>query len=120
MDDLYSDEPFAEVTSEANSVMIQKIMRDLERKYFPGVSPILDLEITSSIDGPAELIPTTKVIRINSQVAGWSKLSQVVILHELIHHFLLLRDGDPDTSEGQRFQTEIKRLWEEGAYTKIL
>jgi hypothetical protein len=59
-------------------------------------------------------------IEINQCLIRNRKLCKVVILHELIHRWLICRDGDADKEEGPRFQAEVHRLWGEGAYRKLL
>jgi hypothetical protein len=68
---------------------------------------------------PARLT-NERVIQISSTVARSKKLRQVLILHELIHNALLCQFGDPDHEEGDKFQAEVQRLWDAGAYRKLL
>lgn len=91
----------------------------LEERYFPGVMPTAEIEICD-IDGPAELNRETRKIHVDPIVARWPKTRRIFMLHELIHHCLLVTDGDPDAEEGARFQAEVNRLWREGAYKGLL
>ena len=52
--------------------------------------------------------------------AKFIELAKIAILHELVHSKLHKQNGDPDEAEGQRFQAEIKRLLEAGAYKGLL
>ena len=113
------DSPFEGVLSEANSVTLKYMMRSYEKRYFTDVEPIADLEI-ENLDGPSCFYPDRRVIRIHPSVANFPKFCGILILHELIHSKLFQRDHDADVAEGERFQAQVGRLWEQGAYAKLL
>ncbi len=52
-------------------------------------------------------------------VAPFTKLCGFLLLHELAHAALRKRDGDADEKEGERFNAEIKRLKDAGAYDNL-
>ena len=108
----------SDIWGEANKTVLTSRLRAYEQKYFASVAPVVGLEL-ARIMGPAGLLPT-RIIQINPVVASFSKLCGVLLLHELIHHKLMLEDGDPDEEEGARFQAEVARLWEVGAYRNLL
>lgn len=93
-------------------------MRLLERIYFPNKTPVRSLDVCS-LPGPACLTPEG-VIQINQSVAAYPKMRAIIILHELIHHNLRVLGNDDDPGEGERFQNEVVRLWNEGAYKGLL
>lgn len=118
MDGFYIDDPMEEVRCESSAEVLKHQMRIFEVRYFSGIPPVADLEV-GDVEGPAMLTPE-RIIRISPSAASWSKIRQVLVLHELIHHALWQRDGNPDEDEGARFQAEVERLWEAGAYKNLL
>jgi hypothetical protein len=118
MNGFYVDDPMGDVRAEAAAVTLKHTMRAFEERYFSGSPKVKDLEV-ALVEGPA-MLTTELVIRLNPSVASWPKLSKLLILHELIHNFLLHRDQDADDEEGSRFQAEVSRLWKAGAYVGLL
>jgi hypothetical protein len=113
-----NNSPFEVMAKESAQEIMRVCMRRLEQRYFAGIPAVADLEVVEMLD-PARLT-NGRVIQISSTVARWRKLRQVLILHELIHNALLHRFDDPDHDEGERFQAEVKRLWEAEAYKNLL
>jgi hypothetical protein len=104
---------------ESDETVLTARLRGYERKYFAGLDAVESLEL-SKISGPSCLSASSRVIHINPAVAPFSKMCGILILHELIHHKLLMENGDPDEAEKDRFQAEVLRLWERGAYKELL
>jgi hypothetical protein len=75
---------------------------------------------TRQMDGPSCYVPQTNEIVLQSSLSKYPKLCRILILHELIHSRLYHENGDPDEAHGERFQAEIKRLWDSGAYAKVM
>ncbi|HZD75650.1 MAG TPA: hypothetical protein VE218_01510 [Acidobacteriaceae bacterium] len=112
------DVPFEVLAEEsANELIMRFCMRRVEQRYFAGAPSVTDLRVVDMRD-PARM--KDGVIEISSTAARWPKMRQVLILHELIHNALFHRFGDPDHEEGERFQAEVKRLWDAGAYKNLL
>ena len=111
---------FDDMESELFEAQANKDLRGLESKYFVGITPILCVEIEPNTADPGRLETQRNTIVINSSLARWPKLRRIVILHELIHHKLLETGGDADIQEGTRFQREVTRLWELGAYKDMM
>lgn len=117
-------------------------LKELAKKYFPLAASNLpglvvkrpttdqrDNSPCSRLEGPACLeidlsLPADKrtgTICIDESVYTFQeKTTPILILHELVHYNLFLETGDPDSEEGQRFQKEVRRLWDAGAYKKLL
>ncbi len=90
--------------------------------YFPSVE--LDLKIAlnthSRFARAAAFDPTTMTIHISQHLARFHELAQIALLHEMVHVKLYSENNDPDAQHGQRFQAEIQRLKESGAYDRLL
>jgi hypothetical protein len=106
------------LTTETHEAFLRGFLRSFESRYFAGVLPVEDLSLQAPPEGgPACLY--LNVVRIDPGVAPFYKLCKILILHELIHHKLLISDGDADENEGERFQAEVERLQNEGAYARL-
>jgi hypothetical protein len=112
------DDPFGSVLESSSESILGAYMKFAEEKYFKGTPPVVDLEMIDGPD-PAILSPERK-IQISKNVIRATKMCKVLILHELIHHHLLQKDHDADKDEGPRFQAEVQRLWDAGAYKNLL
>ena len=108
----------SDIWDEANKTVLTSRLQAYERKYFASVAPVLGLELVP-IPGPAGLLPS-RIVQINPVIASFPKICGIMLLHELIHHKLMLEHGDPDEEESERFQAEVARLWEAGAYRNLL
>ena len=114
----FDDDPFGAVLESTDEAKLKSYMRAAEQKYFKGSPPAVDLEM---IDGPdPAILSTRRTIQISRNVVRATKMCRVLILHELIHHYLLQKDGDADADEGPRFEAEVQRLWDAGAYKNLL
>ncbi len=110
---------FDDILNEVNETILNSQLRTLE-KYFSNLPPLAGIEIVALGGNAACFLPDRRVIQINQSVATFHKLCSLLILHELIHAKLLRENGDPDAPEGERFQAEVRRLWEADAYNKLL
>ena len=107
------------IVSEMHATLLKAFMRTYQQRYFRAVREVADLVI-APLDGPGSFMPADNTIHIHPSVAPFSRLAKIVILHELIHSKLHKQNGDADTAEGSRFQAEVKRLLEAGAYKGLL
>jgi hypothetical protein len=101
--------------------LLEKSLRAFERRHFPGIPPVERLEIVKGLNNPGCYQPDRKVIQLDSSIVRFMRLTQVVILHELVNHKLCCTDPNykrqPYTPQ---FDAELARLWAEGAYQKRL
>jgi hypothetical protein len=93
----------------------------LQQKYFSDIEPVSGVEVVNDPTMASCYLPQLKTIRLNSGVARFPKLVQFLILHELIHHKLSLRNPDyAKRPYGEPFQQETRELFRLGAYDKLL
>lgn len=116
---MFEDSPFDALSNETNELILNRWLERCQAQYFPDVEPVVRVEVTK-VSGPGCLLRDKKIIQVHPAIASWTKLSRIVILHELIHWTLWKRDGDSDAEEGERFQAEVNRLWQAGAYRGLL
>lgn len=62
-----------------------------------------------------ELIPGKFAVRINTMLAGWPNLAQIVLLHEMAHIAVW-----PDETHGAAWDKEMRRLCRFKSYRKLL
>jgi hypothetical protein len=107
---------------ELKETMVGHYFESYQRNFFQDVDPAATLKIEAPLDKtPACLWLPKGEIWINPAMVELSpKTCRIHLLHELIHHKLHFRDGDADAAEGERFQAEVKRLFEAGAYKGLL
>lgn len=106
---------------ETSELLVNTWLRKYEKEHFSDVRPpVLRVHVRSVDKGPACYLIQENVILIHPAVAPFLKVCRVLILHELIHSKLFKQNGDPDESEGERFQQERERLWDENAYKDLL
>jgi hypothetical protein len=106
---------------ETSELLLNRWLRKYEAKYLPDVTPsVVQLNLSAPDKGPACYLKTDNTILVHPSLGPFMKISRVLILHELIHSKLFKENGDPDEGEGERFQSERARLWEEGAYADLL
>jgi hypothetical protein len=91
-----------------------------QKSCFPRHDPDIHIEIVDDAGGPACFVRSAKTIYIEKSATVSEKFSRIALLHEIIHINLIEDNGDPDEDHGDRFQTEVKRLFETGAYRKLL
>jgi hypothetical protein len=116
MDD--SGDVFSE---ELKEVSLQQALRALENRFFVGIEPLAGIEIVQSVEFPARYVPERKVIQLNANIARFPKLSQFLIVHELIHHKLALKD--PAYVEGpdkESYRAEVRALCRNASYIDLL
>ncbi|MDE3188249.1 MAG: hypothetical protein KGM96_12120 [Acidobacteriota bacterium] len=99
--------------------------RKLAKQYFPKLKKMPNLRVVPEKDnnehGPAWLNALTGTIHIDERVSTFQeKTTPILILHELIHWSLFEENGDPDEAEGERFDAQLRRIKELGAYTGLL
>ena len=107
------------IVSEMHQTLLRAFMRTYQQRYFRSTREVADLVLVA-LDAPARFVPEENKIHVHPSVAPFSKLAKIAILHELIHSKLHKQNGDPDGAEGQRFQAEVKKLLEAGAYKGLL
>ena len=118
MNGFQTDDPFSDVVTETNRMALKHELRMLEKRHFPTVPPIVDIEIGDA-DGPAKLTPDRRIV-IDSAAANWPRVRKLLILHELVHN-ARIQSGDQNYKEHDfPMEAEIRRLWDEDAYTKLL
>jgi hypothetical protein len=115
----FDDDPFGSVNEQSAEELLREYMRWAEGKFFSDCPyPVVDLEI---VDGPdPATFSTNRTIQLSKNIVLAQKMCKVLILHELIHNYLLQTKGDADSDEGPKFQAQVKRLWEKGAYHRLL
>jgi hypothetical protein len=91
-----------------------------DRQYFGSLAPKIEIEIVEDAGGPACFVPLLNRIRIEKATTISEKFTRIALLHEMIHVRLAAENGDPDEHHGIRFQKEIERLYQAGAYRKLL
>jgi hypothetical protein len=91
-----------------------------DREYFESLAPKIEIEIAEDAGGPACFVPSMNRIRIEKTTTISEKFTRIALLHEMIHVRLRAENGDPDEHHGIRFQREIERLYQAGAYKKLL
>lgn len=106
------------IVSEMHQTLLKAFMRTYQQRYFRSTREVIDLVI-APLDGTACFKPGENTIQIHPALTPFSKLAKIAILHELIHS-KLHKQGEPDEAEGQRFQAEVKKLLEAGAYKGLL
>lgn len=109
---------FIELT-EHGHLLPETILRGYESRYFADSVPVQNIRVVQMDNAACYLLAEDCLCISDAVVRSW-KLIRILILHELIHRKLLAQNGDPDREEGERFQVEVKRLWEAGAYRKLL
>lgn len=107
------------LVSEMHEALLKAFMRTFQKRYFRAMPEIADL-IVAPLDGPASFLPGENKIQIHPAVAPFPKLARIVILNALVHCKLHRENGDADPGEGPRFQNEVKKLLEAGAYKGLL
>jgi hypothetical protein len=107
------------LVSEMHEALLKAFMRTFQKRYFRAMPEVADL-IVAPLEDAASFLPNENKIQIHPALAPFPKLARIVILHELIHCKLYKENGDADAAEGPRFQTEVKKLLEAGAYKGLL
>lgn len=107
------------LVSEMHEALLKAFMRTFQKRYFRTMPEVVDLAI-APLDGPSSFLAQENKIQIHPAVAPFPKLARIVILNALVHAKLHKENGDADTAEGPRFQNEVKKLLEAGAYKGLL
>lgn len=122
----YNEMKAGHMIQEMDEFTLNEQVKKLANRYFPRIAKIPTLKIQRSDDKEyqdslAHLNALTGTIYIDWRVSDFQeKTTQILILHELIHWSLFLENSDPDEKEEDRFQAEIQRLWNSGAYRGLL
>ncbi|HLW54973.1 MAG TPA: hypothetical protein VKW06_19215 [Candidatus Angelobacter sp.] len=107
------------LVSEMHEALLKAFMRTFQKRYFRAMPEVADLVVVQ-MEGPSSYQAEGNKIQIHPAVAPFPKLARIVILSALIHCKLHKENGDQDVAEGPRFQNEIKKLLESGAYKGLL
>ena len=94
-----------------------------QHKYFPGFDvPGMEIaiDVEESPRAPSVYYPEKKLIAISKHIMPFHELAKIALLHEMIHVKLYAENQDADEAHGARFQTEMNRLMEMGAYSQLL
>jgi len=91
-----------------------------QNAYFPDRNPDVHIEFVDDAGGPACFVRSPQTMYIERATTFSEKYSRIALLHEMVHINLIEDGGDPDEGHGARFQTEVKRLFEAGAYKNLL
>src|SRR5579863_2224959 len=91
-----------------------------DRQYFGGNSPEIKIAIDCSIGAGGCFMPDNETICIPKDLTPFEKPCRIVLLHEMVHIKLGAENGDYDEAHGEKFQSEITRLWRNGAYRNLL
>ncbi len=91
-----------------------------QKTYFPRHNPECEILIVDDAGGPACYDHLTKTMHIEKAATISEKMSRILLLHEMVHINFIEGGQDPDENHGIRFQSEIKRLFAAGAYSKLL
>jgi hypothetical protein len=107
------------LVSEMHEALLKAFMRTFQKRYFRTTPEVADLVI-APLEGPASYLADENKVQVHPAVAPFPKLARIVILNALIHCKLFKENGDADTAEGPRYQNEVKKLLEAGAYKSLL
>ena len=107
------------LVSEMHEALLKAFMRTFQKRYFRTVPEVADL-VVAPLEGAASFLANENKIQIHPAVAPFPKLARIVILNALVHCKLHKENGNADEAEGPRFQAEIKKLLEAGAYKGLL
>jgi len=91
-----------------------------QKAYFPQHNPVCHIQIVKHAGSPACFDHSQKTMFIEEAATVSEKMSRILLLHEMIHINLIENGNDPDEQHGFRFQAEVKRLFDAGAYSKLL
>jgi hypothetical protein len=101
--------------------LAESALRSFEEKFFKGVAPVNGVEIVDDPTFCARYLPELKIIQLNAAVARFPNLRKFLILHELIHHKLVLTvPGYSEKPYGEPFDREAKEMVRRGAYDGLL
>lgn len=102
-------------------VLAQASLRALEKKYFSEIEPVSAIEIVDDPSMASCYLPESRSIRLNFAVARFARLAQFLILHELAHHKLAMKNPEyVENPYGEAFLEETRGLFKRGAYDKLL
>jgi predicted metal-dependent hydrolase len=98
----------------ASHLSLKRILNRVAKKHF-GELPAGTTICWKPLNGSnGECHCTDRIINIDTTLQGSNVLVELTIIHELIHLF------NPTFGHGKRFRSEVRRLFEAGAYDRIL
>ena len=86
------------------------------RLYFGGTLPdaFVWYEVPAGAYADCQLVDGVWRVRINPSLAGWPSIARWSLLHEQVHIMLW-----PNRNHGRKFQAEMLRLAEAGAFKDL-
>jgi hypothetical protein len=97
----------------ASHLSLRRIFNFYNRKYFNDEVPHSTTVTWAPLNGDnGDYIDGA--IHIDTTLQGSPRLAKIIMLHEMIHAH------NPRLTHGKRFQAEIRRLAEAGAYAQLL
>jgi hypothetical protein len=93
---------------------------DFQKRFFHNLKTDMKIVVSPEINGLACFDYTKNAIYITNAVLSFRKTSKIALLHEMIHINLYAENADADPKHGHRFQAEIDRLFNSGAYKGLL
>jgi hypothetical protein len=97
----------------ASHLSLRRYFNLFNRKYFNNEVPHGTSVIWAPLNGNNGEYQAG-VIRIDIPLQGTPKMAKIILLHEMIHAHR------PRANHGRVFQAEIRRLFEAGAYRRLL
>ncbi len=91
-----------------------------QEAHWPQRNPDFHIASIDDAGGPACFLRSAKTIYLEKATTSSEKFSRIALLHEMIHINLVEDGGDPDEAHEARFQGEVRRLFEAGAYRNLL
>jgi hypothetical protein len=102
---------------------LRAILDDYQTAYFATVTPpVSKIEFVPSVGegSPACVYPNEGRILVDQRFQNFPKLCCLLVLHELTNYKLALEHKRAIQYDESEFQSEIKRLWDAGAYAGLL
>ena len=95
---------------------LKRIYRSYNRRFFDGQLPdaFIWWEVPAGAYADCQLIDGVWRVRINPSLAGWPSIARWSLLHEQAHIKL-----HPNRNHGRKFQQEMLRLAEAGAFVGL-
>ena len=104
-----------------HEVTLEHSLRALEKRFFKDIEPLKGIKLVRDVDFPARYLPEEKIIELHRNVAQFPKLSQFLIVHELIHHKLSLKSArHAEIPYSGAYRDEIRKLCNDDAYVALL
>jgi hypothetical protein len=109
-----------DLQQETWSAVLEKQLRWCEKQFFQEISPpVSELRIVvETADYPARYQRNDNSIEINAAVARFPQLTKLLIVHELVHHKLYVKDPNY-IPYGLEYLKEIRALCNHDSYLKL-